>query len=209
MAFIETPRFPLLLVPGASGGPEFSTEIATVRSGFEVRNVNWLYGRRRFNAALGVKTIADCETLLSYFNAMAGRAHGFRYKDWSDYKSGAVAAVPTMTDQNIGTGNGTNLAFQLTKKYTQGALTYTYLVRKPVAGTTLIAVNGVSSAVWTINTTTGVVTFNGGSAPGNGLSVTAGYEYDVPVRFDTDFLDLSLISVSIGEVEVPVIEIRT
>lgn len=208
MAFYESPRFPLFLVAGAGGGPEFSTDVVEVRSGFEVRNINWSASRRRFNGAMGAKTIADYESLLKFFNTMRGRAHGFRYKDWADYKSCDIGSTVANTDQLIGVGTGAALTFQLAKTYTSGAQTYAHTIKKPVTGTVVVAVNGVSSAVWTVNTTTGVVTFNGGSAPGNGLSVTAGFEYDVPCRFDIDFLDLSFITDRIGTIDAQLVEIR-
>jgi uncharacterized protein (TIGR02217 family) len=208
MAFYESPRFPLNPVPGLTSGPAFNTDIVKVRSGFEVRNVNWAKALRKFNVALGVKGITDIETLRDFFMVMQGRAHGFRIKDWLDYKSCGINSTISNVDQIIGTGDGTNRIFQLTKRYVAGANTHTINIKKPVVGTTIIAVNGVSSAVWTIDTTTGIVTFNVGQAPGNGLSVTAGYEYDVPARFDTDYLDVEMLLDDITQCDVPVVELR-
>jgi uncharacterized protein (TIGR02217 family) len=208
MAFYESPRFPLIPAPDFGAGPEYSTDVVAARSGFEARNINWDFPRRRFNAALGVKTIQDAETLLHFFHVMQGRGHGFRIKDYTDYKSSGVRATPANTDQIIGTGDGTNRIFQLTKRYVAGANTRTYNIKKPVAGTVIVAVNGIANTLWTIDTSTGVITFNVGQAPAAAATVTAGYEYDVPARFDTDLLNVQMLFEAAGQMDVPVIEIR-
>ena len=208
MSFFESPAFPLIPVLGVSGGPEFRTEVVSVRSGFEVRNANWSRERRRFNGAMGAKTIQDIEQLSAFFRTMLGRAHGFRLKDWTDYKSSPLIAKITNVDQIIGTGDGVNRVFQLVKNYISGAQSYPYPIKKPVAGTVIIAVNGITNTLWTIDTTTGVVTFNVGQAPAAAATVTAGYEYDVPCRFDTDYLDVQYIMQTVGQTNVPIVELR-
>ena len=147
-------------------------------------------------------------TLISYFHAMAGRAHGFRYKDHSDYSSADVMTDPiTDTDQTIGTGDNSEVDFQLIKTYTEGALSRVRNITKPVAGTTVVALDGTPQpAGWSIDTTTGIITFD--SAPGTDVIVTAGFEFDVPCRFGTDTLQNTLDNYLTASTQVPVTEIR-
>lgn len=197
MSFDEI-RLPLRIGFGSSGGPAFSTEVVTVDGGFEVRNQNWAEAKRRYDAATGLRTAADVTTLTQFFYARAGRARGFRLKDWSDFSAAA---------QNIGTGTGAQTAFQLVKRYTSGSITHTRTVTKPVSGTVSVFLNGVLQASgWSVNTTTGLVTFS--TAPASGVAVTATYEFDVPVRFDTDQLTLTTENFQLLSVQIPLVEIR-
>ena len=195
MSFLETPRFPDEISYNSSGGPVWSTSVKTVKSGKSFRNQNWLYPLHSYNVLSGVKTQTDYESLRNWFYAMAGRAHGFRYKDFSDYKSGAWDAVTTALDQNIGTGDGTTLAFQLIKSYAVGALSSSRKITKPVAGTWDVAVGGVTATGtdYSVATGTGIVTFDTGAVPATGAAVTAGFEFDVAVEFGKDVFDVSII----------------
>ena len=176
-AFHEV-QFPPKVAYGASGGAEFNTSIATTFAGFEQRNVNWQKARGRWDVSTGLKTKADMDVVQAFFRARYGKAHGFRFKDWSDYQAAG---------QVLGTGNGTQTAFQLTKTYTSGAYGYSREIRKPVSGTVKIYLNSVlQSAGFTMDHTTGVAAFS--AAPGAGVIVSADFDFDVPVRFDTDAL---------------------
>ena len=182
MAFHEI-RFPVDIALGSTGGPERRTEIATLGSGFEERNSPWAHSRRRYNAGSGVKTFDDLHNVIAFFEARVARLHGFRWKDRADFKSVAPSGSITATDQAISTGDGATTAFQLTKTYTSGSQSYARDIKKPVAGTVLIALDSVAQGSgWTVDTTTGVVTFD--TAPVAAVAITAGYEFDVPVRFD-------------------------
>jgi uncharacterized protein (TIGR02217 family) len=209
MAFHDV-RYPTNLSFGSSGGPERRTDIVTLVNGFEERNSPWLDSRRRYDAGSGMRSLDDLETLISFFEARSGQLHAFRWKDWSDYKTCRPSHAVTALDQVIGTGNGTKVAFQLVKVYASGSQSYTRTLMKPVSGTVKVAVNGVVRTVGTdfsVNLTTGVVTFN--LPPGAGLSVTAGCEFDVPVRFDTDRISTSVATFQAGQIPaVPVIEVR-
>lgn len=209
--FIETPRFPLLVSQGASGGPMFNTDVVEIRSGFEARNINWQLSRGRYDAALGIKHLQYLEEVIAFFHVAQGRAHEFRYKDFSDFKSSSFLNPVGFADQVIGVGNGVINTFQLTKTYTVGSNNYVRTIKKPVAGTVRIGVNGVERTItthWTINTTTGVITFTGGNTPPNGHAVTAGFEFDVPCRFDTDQLNISMPLYLAGAVSIPIVEVR-
>jgi uncharacterized protein (TIGR02217 family) len=209
MAFHEI-RFPASLSFGSVGGPERRTEIVTLANGFEERNTPWQHSRRRYDAGLGLRSLDDVETLIAFFEARTGQLHGFRWKDWSDYKSCAPSGTPGPEDQQIGTGTGLQTVFQLQKTYVSGQQSYSRPIRKPVAGTVRVSVAGdpkIEGQEFTVNLETGEITFS--LAPDLGTRVAAGFEFDVPVRFDSDAIQTSVASFQAGEVpSVPVVEIR-
>ena len=207
MAFHEV-RFPDNISRGARGGPERRTQIVELASGDEERNGSWADSRRRYDASYGVRKADDLAAVTAFFEARRGRLYGFRWKDWADYKSGLPSAIITAVDQPIGTGTGAATTFQLVKRYTSDAQSWTRTITKPVAGTVALALNGVAHiSGWTINTSTGVVTF--AAAPAPGIAITAGFEFDVPVRFDTDTLDVTLDFERLGSItSIPLIEVR-
>jgi uncharacterized protein (TIGR02217 family) len=199
MAFIEV-RFPTDIAYGSAGGPEYSTDVVITQSGYEQRNANWSQARARYNVAHGVKTQAQLDTLIAFFRARKGRADGFRFKDWTDYQVGG---------QLIGTGNGVTMAFSLVKSYSSGSSSEVRAISKPVAGSQNIYLGGVlqSGSAYSLNTTTGLVTFV--TAPLLGAVISADFEFDVPVRFDTDRLSATLDSYgSRSWQDIPLVEIR-
>ena len=209
MAFHEI-RFPANLSFGSVGGPERRTEIVTLANGFEERNTPWAHSRRRYDAGVGLRSLNDVETLIAFFEARAGQLHGFRWKDWSDYKSCAPLATPGPEDQLIGTGDGVTTVFQLQKTYVSGLQSYTRPIRKPVPGTVVVAVGEdpkIEGLEFAVNVETGQIVFT--LPPDLGTRVTAGFEFDVPARFDTDAIQTSVASFQAGDVPtVPVVEIR-
>ena len=207
MAFHEI-RFPDNISRGARGGPERRTQIVELASGDEERNASWVNSRRRFDVAYGIRRSDDLATVVAFFEARNGRLHGFRTKDWADYKSSLPSLAITPTDQQIGTGTGSLTTFQLVKRYASGAQSWTRTIVKPVTGTVRVALGTVEQLTgWTLDVTTGVVTFT--TAPGSGVIVRAGFEFDVPVRFDTDMLDVTLDIERLGSItSIPLLEIR-
>jgi uncharacterized protein (TIGR02217 family) len=207
MAFHEV-RFPDNISRGARGGPERRTQIVELASGDEERNASWANSRRRYDVAYGIRRADDLAAVVAFFEARNGRLHGFRYKDWADYKSGLPSQAVTPTDQQIGTGTGSLQSFQLSKRYTSGAQTWVRTITKPVAGTVRVALGMVEQmSGWTLDTATGVITFT--TAPANGVIVRAGFEFDVPVRFDSDTLDVTLDFERLGSItSIPLLEIR-
>ncbi|HEU0222187.1 MAG TPA: DUF2460 domain-containing protein, partial [Paracoccaceae bacterium] len=136
-----------------------------------------------------------------------GRLYGFRWKDWSDYKSCLPSQAPAATDQLLGVGDGVLMEFQLVKAYASGGQSYLRTILKPVAGSVKIALDGIEAGGWSVDVTTGRVTFV--PAPGAGVSITAGFEFDVPVRFDTDRLDITLDIERKGSIaSIPLVEVR-
>jgi uncharacterized protein (TIGR02217 family) len=211
MAFHEV-RFPTGISLGAAGGPERRTEIVVLGSGAEERNSRWADSKRTYNAGYGIKRVDDLHAVIAFFEERRGRFHGFRFKDWSDYKSCAPSQAVSALDQAIGTGDGETAAFQLIKTYGSSFAPWAREINKPVAGTVRVAVDGVEKSSGThfnVNHATGVVTFTGGNIPGVGESVTAGFEFEVPVRFDTDRLEVNLTLIEAGSIpNIPIVEIR-
>jgi uncharacterized protein (TIGR02217 family) len=206
-------RFPLAIGFGSTGGPERRTDVVLLASGHEERNSRWADSRRRYNAGTGVHSLADLHTLIAFFEERRGRLYGFRWRDRADWKSCAPEAIPSPVDLAIGTGDGATATFQLVKTYGSGFAPYQRGVAKPVEGTVRVAVDSDEQALGTdfsVNLTTGVITFLAGHIPAEDAIITAGFEFDVPVRFDTDRLDINLASFEAGDVpNVPVVEIRT
>ncbi|MDO5647989.1 DUF2460 domain-containing protein [Paracoccus sp. (in: a-proteobacteria)] len=209
MAFHEV-RFPANLSFGSMGGPERRTEIVTLASGFEERNTPWAHPRRRFDAGVGLRSLDDVAAVIAFFEARAGQLHGFRWKDWSDYKSCLPSRVPGFDDQIIGVGDGQTVTFAISKGYASGAAEYRRPVVKPVRGTVVAGVGGDEMTFdqhFSVDDQRGVITFS--EPPEVGAPVTAGFEFDVPVRFDTDRIAVSVASFNAGQVpQIPVVEVR-
>jgi uncharacterized protein (TIGR02217 family) len=207
MAFHEV-RFPDNISRRARGGPERRTQIVELASGDEERNASWANSRRRYDVAYGIRRADDLAAVVAFFEARNGRLHGFRFKDWGDHKSCLPSQASSATDQAIGSGDGALTVFQLVKRYASGGQSWTRTITKPVAGTVRIALDGVEQASgWSVDTTTGIVTFD--TAPATGVAVTMGFEFDVPVRFDTDALDVILDLERLGSItSIPLVEIR-
>ncbi|WP_298836378.1 DUF2460 domain-containing protein [uncultured Roseobacter sp.] len=209
MQFHEV-RFPVTLSFGSVGGPERRTDVVTISNGFEERNAPWAHSRRRYDAGVGMRSLDDVETMIAFFEARFGQLYAFRWKDWSDFRSRKPSEEITAIDQEIGTGDDSQTAFSLTKTYRSGEHTYVRPITKPVAGTVRVAVAGnelAETVDYTMDLATGTITFV--TAPAAGDPVTAGFEFDVPVRFDTDSILTSVASFQAGEVpNVPIVEVR-
>jgi uncharacterized protein (TIGR02217 family) len=211
MAFHEI-RFPTGISRGATGGPERRTDVVVLGSGFEERNARWAHSRRAYNAGYGVRTLDDLHAVLAFFEERRGRLHAFRWRDHADWKSCPPESTPTALDQVIGTGDGSLAEFQLVKRYGAAHAPYDRPIKKPVAGTVLVAVDAspqTPGVDFDVDSTTGLVTFRPGRIPTPGAVVTAGFEFDVPVRFDTDKLEISVSGFRHGVIPaIPIIEVR-
>jgi uncharacterized protein (TIGR02217 family) len=141
--------------------------------------------------------------LTAFFEARRGRLYGFRFRDFADFKSCAPGEAPAATDQRIGTGDGVRRSFGLRKVYGD----HERRIRKPVEGSVRLAVNGVETTAFSVDPATGQVTL--AAAPASGAVVTAGFVFDVPVRFDADRIEVTLESFGAGRmVAMPLIEVR-
>lgn len=211
MSFHEI-RFPTDISRGAQGGPERRTDVVVLGSGFEERNARWADSRRSYNAGYGVKSLDDLHAVIAFFEERRGRLYGFRWRDHADGKSCVPGAAPSPLDQAIGTGDGIQAAFQLVKKYGAAHAPWLRTIAKPVAGTVRVAVDGDEvgeETDFTIDTATGFVIFLPGHVPAGGAVVTAGFEFDVPVRFDTDRLEINVQGFRHGAIpHIPIVEVR-
>ncbi|MEZ5945916.1 MAG: DUF2460 domain-containing protein [Hyphomonas sp.] len=193
--------FPLPLALAASGGPERRVDVVTLASGAEVRNAAWSGSRRRWDVGSAVSRIEALQEVIAFFEARAGRLHGFRFRDALDDRSGAPGAAVSASDQVIGLGDGETTGFQLIKDYNG----WTRKILKPVNGSVVVAVDG-EEAAFSLDATTGLVTL--AVAPGEGQAVTAGFRFDCPVRFDSDRLDVNLEAFGAGRVlSIPLVEL--
>lgn len=205
-------RFPTDISRGAQGGPERRTDVVVLGSGYEERNSRWADSRRTYNAGYGIKSIDQLHSVLDFFEERRGRLYGFRWRDHSDRTSATPGAEPTSSDQLLGTGDGVQATFQLSKTYGSVFAPWVRDIAKPVAGSVVVSVAGIdqgAGTAFTVDPTTGVITFLPGHIPASGAAVRAGFEFDVPVRFDTDRLEINLSGFQHGAIpQIPIVEVR-
>lgn len=186
MSFLETPRFPGCPSFGFVSQPDYLTSVVRVRSGREQRNRYWARPLYRYQVTVGPRMEDEIQALLEFWHAVGGMECGFRFKDWADFKSCRVGQEPTALDQPLIAVAGSPAAYQLTKRYTAGVRTQERPIYKPVQGTILLADNGTTKTETTdyvVDYATGLVSLN--FTPVGAL--TWGGEFDVPVRFDSEF----------------------
>lgn len=208
MSFHEV-TLPARLAFGSTGGVERRTEVVTLGSGFERRSTHWAQGRRRYLIGANLRSLDDMATLTSFFEARRGRLYGFRFRDFADFKSCPPGASISAADQVLGQGDGVRDEFTLSKRYGDGETAAERGITKPVIGTLRVAVDGVERAAGTfaVDHVTGMITLN--EAPRPDAVVTAGFEFDTPVRFDTDRIEVTLESFGVGRMAAaPLIEVR-
>lgn len=174
LPFIDI-SFPNAVARGATGGPGFSTNVVTLGSGSERRNIQWANARGEWNISTGIRTRSEMQAVIAHFYVVKGRGYSFRFKDWSDYQ----AADTTMVQV-------TSTVWQLVKRYAIGGNEHVRTITKPVSGTVVIKVSGVVTAPSSIDYLAGLVTFASPPSP----APTATFDFDVPVRFDTDKLPI-------------------
>lgn len=203
-------RFPTDIALGATGGPERRTEIVTLGSGQEQRNTRWANSRRRYNAGYGIKTVNDLHTVIEFFEERRGRLFGFRFHDPLDWKSCPPGSALAPLDQSLGTGDGVQTVFQLSKRYGSVENGYTRTISKPVENTVRVAIDDIeiSNTDYSVDLASGEVTFAGGAIPASDAVITCGFEFDVPVRFDTDEISISLANFQAGDIpSIPLMEL--
>ena len=211
MAAFHEVRFPVDIALGSRGGPERRTDVVLTGSGREERNARWKNSRRRYEAGYGAKTLSAIQAVVMFFEERRGKLYGFRWRDRLDFQSCAAGAAAGPGDQALGTGDGVTASFQLVKVYGAAFAPYARIIAKPVAGSVRVAVAGAEKTAgvdFDVDATTGLVTFRAGKIPASGAAVSAGFQFDVPVRFDTDFLEVDLRAFEAGEIpRIPIIEI--
>ena len=200
-------RLPLAFSLGATGGPTWRTEIVQLASGREFRNSQWSMSRRRWDIGGAVKSAEDLAELTAFFETCRGRLYGFRLRDVSDYVSAESGMSVQATDQLLGLGDGALTEFQLVKRSISGGVEQVRRITRPVAASVRIGVNDVEQlSGWSVDATTGRLSFI--NPPPQDAQITAGFEFDIPVRFDADQLEISMDVMGVGRiVSAPVIEL--
>lgn len=198
-------RLPIEIERGSIGGPSFLTSVSVLNSGREQRNQIWERDRGRWDIGYGIQTREDALLVRNFFLARRGRAHGFRFRDWTNYTTGTTRQP---AGDQAGTADGIETTFQMNYRYVDGGGFYFQKpIYKPVSGTIAVFRDGVAVGGWTVNTTTGVITFS--VAPLYGSDITWTGEFDLPVRFDTDQLDMVLTTRDvISQPAIPIIELK-
>ncbi len=208
MAFHNV-RLPDDVERGALGGPRFKTFIIPLSSGQEKRKIGWSVQRGQWDVGYGIQykstnalVLDSLNAVIAFFYARQGRAHTFKFKDWADFE--------ITGPQPIGIGDGANTIFQIYKRYVSGPTAYDRTITLPIASTFNVYVNSVLKTIttdYTIDEATGIITFV--VAPPNLQDVDVEGEFDIPVRFDTDALDISMETYEAGVVpSIPIVEVR-
>lgn len=206
MLVIDPVELPSKFTRRATGGPVRLTEVVTLADGREERNQVWRNSRRRWSLGGVIQTGDELDEIVEFYQARDGAARGFLWKEHTDFRSSRLGEAITRTDQVLGTGDGSETAFQLVKRYGSGGSAYDRPIRRPVAGTVVVGLDGAATTAFTLDEETGIVTMN--AAPGVGVEVTAGFEFRVPVRFETDALEIGLELIAEGTgFDVPVVEV--
>lgn len=209
VAFHEV-RFPLRLALGVSGGPVRRTDIVNLSNGRESRNQRWRNARRSYDAGSGIRSVADLYEVLAFFEARRGELYGFRFRDPVDFKSCPPGETPAATDQRIGTGDGVTAGFRLLKTYADAGGAFSRRIEKPAEGSVMVSVEGVKveAADVAVDHVTGMIVFRAGRVPPAGAAIRAGFEFDVPVRFGIDRIDVNLTAFEAGRIpSIPLMEI--
>ncbi|WP_394890901.1 TIGR02217 family protein [Mesorhizobium sp. AaZ16] len=209
LASFHDVRFPAAISFGATGGPERRNEIVQLTSGREKRNARFAQSRHHYDAGTGVRSLADLHDILDFFEARRGSLHAFRFRDPFDMKSCRLGETASALDQVLGTGDGTATRFALVKRYGDDDDAYARRISKPVSGSLKVAVGGVEAMDFSFDEATSEVVFAPAAIPAAGLGVTAGYEFDVPVRFDAERLSISLTAFKAGQIpSIPLVEVQ-
>lgn len=207
MAFHDR-LFPTTISWGSSGGPGFKTELIDTQGGHVYATSRWAQPKHQFDVSWGIKSDADLMLVKTFYMARSGAANTFRFRDPIDNTTAADhVGTPTNMDVQIGVGNGTQIAFQLAKKYTEGAQVRTRNITKPVSGTLVVSKDGVSNVLWSLDATTGILTFS--TAPSAGQVIRIGCQFDVEVRFSGDadeWLEMSLDQFDAGNIRLKLVE---
>jgi len=214
MSFHEV-RLPTCVERGASGGPGFLTNVSALQSGKEQRNSLWETDRGRWDIGYGIQTREDALAIRDFFYARRGRLFGFRFRDWSNYRTENGAQQPaglsTVATGEPAEADGTTQTFQLYYTYSDTSVySYTKKIVKPVDDATFkVYIEGalIPEVDYTMDFTTGIITFD--IAPEYNSRVTWEGTFDLPVRFDTDVLN-SVITTHevISQPAIPIVELK-
>lgn len=197
MSFLEI-RFPESIAFNSSSILEFNTTIIKSKNGYEQRNINWNTNKMKFNIINGIKTKAELDEVITFFRNVRGAGYGFKFKDWTDYQ---------VDNQYLGLGDGVTKEFQLIKSYrVSDNIVYYRKITKPVISTVRVFINDIESKDFNIDLTTGLITLN--TVPEIDSTIKANFEFDVPVRFENDIMEITMNSINSGNIkDITLIEI--
>jgi uncharacterized protein (TIGR02217 family) len=186
----EVPGYPCI------SAPRTNTSIQVSAGGGEHRNQNWEHPLHRFILPEAIARQSDViNDLKKHWLIMRGPFNSFPWPDPLDWAtldhSPNVLPVVTLTDQQIGTADGFTDRFQLVKTYTVGSETYDRTIHLPVLASVLVAIDGVivSASDYTVSRPGGEILFDTPPAApsmGHPQVITAGFLFDVEVRFESD-----------------------
>ena len=203
--------FPTDIALRSTGGPQRNTEIVVLGSGHEQRNQRWSQSLRRFDAGYGIKSLNKLHEVIAFYEARRGPLFGFRFRDPMDWKSGLPLSDVSEQDQLLAITDGVQSEFQIVKYYGLANESYRRDITKPVANTVKLSLDNVllsESDDYTVDYLTGLITFP--SPPTAGKPLQCGFQFDVPVRFNTDQLNINLAAFSAGDIpSVPLVEVRS
>lgn len=184
----EDVLFPASIGREAEVQASFSTQIVTALSGHERRNSDWADARLSYDIAPGVRSDRELSELVAFFRARRGSAIAFRFSDPFEDSSNGMLDPPTLADQPVGIGDGIRTRFRLIKRYGQGDDHQVRPITRPRASSVLVGIDGNPATGWTL-ADGGEIRFD--VAPPVGAQISAGFRFDVPVRFADDRLDIS------------------
>ena len=174
-------RLPDEISYGATGGPEFSTNVTILKNGAEHRNINWESPRYSYSIGYDVLNREKAQQLLAFFNIVHGRAYSFLFKDWLDFNC-----------QNQILLQIDNSRCQLVKRYEVGSDQYFY--NRKITRPKNIVIKNIDLKLtegkdYTVNYTNGIINISGTKFDISKLLVN--FEFDLTVRFESDILELS------------------
>ena len=193
-------RLPEDIERGASISVAFNTSVVGIASGDEQRNIEWSEERLTADVSYGIMRKAnpqDAEDsfyrIVSFFRTVYGRGVPFRFRDPTDYDAKNEVLYPI---------EGTTTDFQLAKTYGGGA--YVRRITRPVVSTIKFRQGStLYTAPWT-HLELGIVRFD--TVP---PSLTASFEFDIPVRFDSDIMTVSVEHFDAAELpEIRIVQVR-
>ena len=203
--------FPERYSQGAVGGPGFRTTIVTTGSGYEQRNSDWQSARNRYDVSHVLTTAELREEFITFFRARKGSAHGFLFKDWMDYFAGMVWNSSTKTldhdaAHNFAVGDGVETVFKIYKVYSSGGAEERRRITRPKSAIKVYVNDVEVTTGFSVNYSTGTITFT--SAPALNDDIGWSGEFYVPVRFESDDLNMEATSPNRGDVSLGLLEIR-
>jgi len=194
--FVDVPLASHIAGYPAFAAPRWSTEIVITDGGGEQANQRWVHPLHRYTLPEAIRSMETFNALRDHWFVMRGPFHTWPFRDPFDFASVPltlpnVAPATGMQDQTFGTGDGFTKEFQLQKVYVRGGQSYTRIITLPVVSsiriwgdTDSMVPAGEIFTGFTINRTTGIVTFD--VAPESGRLLKWGGLFDVPVRFESD-----------------------